>query len=144
MGTGLARDPITLIGVRTTRTSMSFFRRDLEESIIVVETNKVADEIVVAAKVIVPKLTHSLEKTIRKEKAARRSESEKTILATIKAGGPSSPIPNVNYANKVHEEHPTGSKYIERPTLELTQDLPNRFKRSFSRLRSTAVKPSGP
>ncbi len=122
----MAREPITIVGIPQTKAKLGKFGLAMEDSL-AIEITLMGDRIVVGAKKLVPVKTGALQLTIRRDGLAKKTGTN--ILVRITAGGPSTPH-FVAYANRVHEER---IKYIEIPTLELTQQLPVRFKRSFSR-----------
>lgn len=132
----MARDPVSFVGIQTVTRNLSAFGEQLLGSL--KETNdEKLDEIVKLAVAYAPELTGDLKSTIRVSRKTSESQTGKTILGEVTAGG----IPGaktgkiVNYAGRQHEEHPTKKKYLERAVLQVVPTIPDAYKRSFLRVR---------
>lgn len=133
----MARQPVSIVGVSLVKKNMQKFEEQLLANF-GRDLRGLADKIVLRAKnEFVPVKTGALRGTIRVERGQRLSASGKTVTIPIIAGGQSSisPTGSVDYANRIHEEHPTGRKFIQRPLFEEAAKLGKLFRRSFSRIQ---------
>lgn len=93
-----------------------------ETTAVVAET---AERVVERAKALSPVHTGRLRSSIRVEGIVDKNGR---IIAEVRAGGE-----GVDYAAEVHEEHPTGSKFIQKAVLATAPELPAALKRIWLR-----------
>jgi hypothetical protein len=130
----MARQVVSFIGVEKVKANFDK-AMTLHEALlksVLIET--VDNKTIPMAQSLCPVDTGDLQKSIRREPPGDDvRESRKLFLVDVKAGGVvgESRGKLIEYAARVHEEHPTHSKYIQKAVLATGREIPGALKRTW-------------
>lgn len=130
----MARQVVSFIGLEKVKANFekagALHEALLKSVLIEVVDNKT----IPMARDLVPVDTADLQNSIRREPEGDVvRESAKLFLVDVKAGGVIGAVRGklIEYAARVHEEHPTKSKYIQKAVLATGREIPGALKRTW-------------
>lgn len=132
----MAREVVSFIGLEKVKKNFKTASKLHEQLLKSVLIELVDNRTIPLARELVPVDTHDLQNSIRREPAGDTvREAAKTFLVDVKAGGVVGAVRGklIEYAARVHEEHPTKSKYIQKAILATGRELPGALKRTWLR-----------